>query len=221
MSQTPGPVMAAPETPAGNIRWPWIWISAAAAGLCLLPIVFPWQPRSSVSGTTIQSFMLYGLPAVVVLLCYRLDTRIIRQEKFQALFLGVMLCSVTNSLHFTIVDGTAHYFGTPSNVDWQKGLHSMVLRLSPGVIPHSYRFLPDGMVRLFEMITGQFESARDTYRNTFGILLFYALYRFGRQHLTHLGALMAMLLWAVCYPISSLHGRRCRAEQRRKRTHPT
>jgi hypothetical protein len=55
------------------------------------------------------------------------------------------------------------------------------------------------VVRLFEQVTGDFSLARDTYRNLFGVLLFYTLYRFARLFLLHGGALFSLALWtAVC-----------------------
>jgi hypothetical protein len=77
-----------------------------------------------------------------------------------------------------------------------------VIDLRPEVLPHSYRFLPNSLVRLFEQVTGDFFLARDSYRNLFGVLLFYALYRFGRLFLLHGGALFSLALWTVVFPVS-------------------
>jgi hypothetical protein len=47
-----------------------------------------------------------------------------------------------------------------------------------------------------------YEQARDLYRLIFGILLFYAIYKFARLYTNYLGALIAMLMIAVIYPVS-------------------
>ena len=77
-----------------------------------------------------------------------------------------------------------------------------MIGLRPEVLPHSYRFLPNSLVRLFEQVTGDFSTARHTYRNLFGVLLFYALYRFSRLFLLHAGALFSLALWAMVSPVS-------------------
>ena len=77
-----------------------------------------------------------------------------------------------------------------------------VIRLSPTVAPHSYRFLPNSLVRWLELAGLNYESARDVYRLLCGLLLFYAIYRYARLFTGYAGALLAMLLTALLYPIS-------------------
>jgi len=50
-----------------------------------------------------------------------------------------------------------------------------------------------------------YESARDLYRLIFGVLLFYAIYRYSRLYTNYAGASVAMLLIAVICPISFEH----------------
>src|SRR5208283_1697756 len=47
-----------------------------------------------------------------------------------------------------------------------------------------------------------FPQARDLYRLLFGMLLFYAIYRYARVFSGHLGAIIAVLLTAAVFPIS-------------------
>src|SRR5437762_5971258 len=81
-------------------------------------------------------------------------------------------------------------------------MQQSVLDLSPYKLPHSYRFLPNSLVRLFEQATGNFAIARDGYRNLFGVLLFYSFYRFARLYLRHGGSLFCLALLALVLPVS-------------------
>jgi hypothetical protein len=50
-----------------------------------------------------------------------------------------------------------------------------------------------------------FDVARDVYRYVFGVLLFYAVYRYARLYTNYLGGILAMLLAGVVYPVSFEH----------------
>ena len=76
------------------------------------------------------------------------------------------------------------------------------MNLSPEVLPHSYRFLPNSIVRWMQISGMSFETARDVYRLIAGLLLFYVLYRYARLFTDYTGAVIAMLLVAVIYPVS-------------------
>jgi hypothetical protein len=76
------------------------------------------------------------------------------------------------------------------------------MRFLPDVAPHAARFLPNAIVRWLELGGMDFEAARDLYRLIFVLLLFYAIYRYARLYTTHQGALAAMLLVAVVYPVT-------------------
>lgn len=180
----------------------WLVVSAVllATLLSLLPVLFgisaPNHPRSSV--------FLYGAlycPAIVaVLFCYFCDHRIERKHKLDALLLCILLALLTNYLHLWLVDNASYVTGP--NLALQTRLHESVVALAPAALPHSYRFLPNSMIRLFELITGDFATARDSYRNLFGVLLLYTLYRFARLFLRHGGALCCVVLWTAVSPVS-------------------
>src|SRR5204863_9205096 len=120
------------------------------------------------------------LPAILaVVVCYSLDRTFSKKEETQALFLCVAFAFLTNHLHIWLVD-LGHYFQGSDNLKWQLYVQKSVINLSPETIPHSYRFLTNSLVRLFEQVTGDFSVARDGYRNPFGVLLLYSLYRFAR-----------------------------------------
>jgi hypothetical protein len=172
---------------------------------CLLPILCGWQPASERSPAAIDYLLLYAIPFLAGVACYCLDRQSERRWLAEALILAAMLALVVNALHFTLVDedSGAGYFGRDySNVRWQEWMQEKVLQLSPSVLPHAYRFLPNSFVRLYEMVLGDYPTARDAYRNLFGLLLFYALYRYARLYVGHVGGLLTQLLFAVVYPIS-------------------
>ena len=85
---------------------------------------------------------------------------------------------------------------------WQLDLQRLVMQLSPAVAPHSYRFLPNSIVRWMELSRVSYESARDIYRLIVGLLLYYAIYRYARLFTSYGGAILALLLIGVAYPIS-------------------
>lgn len=181
-------------------NWAVVILVLLATALSLLPVFLrlpaPAHPRHAI----ILYGMLYGPVLLGVLLCYFLDHTLERKQKLDALLLCVVLALVTNYMHLWLVDNS-RYSAVPT-LTIQKNLHESVLALSPEVIPHSYRFLPNSLVRLFELATGDFVNARDAYRNLFGVLLLYALYHFARLFLRHGGALCCLALWSAVTPIS-------------------
>lgn len=77
-----------------------------------------------------------------------------------------------------------------------------VIALSPGLAPHSYRFLPNGIVLWMQLCRINFAAARDIYRLIFGLLLFYAIYRYARLYTDYLGGILTLFLVAAVFPIS-------------------
>jgi hypothetical protein len=168
-----------------------------ATAIALLPVLLHLPPPVG-QGAGIAFVYLPALLAAVA--CYQFDRTFSRREKAEALFICVAFAFLSNYLHIWLVDLAP---GLPiSTLDWQIDLHKSVLDLRPEVLPHSYRFLPNSLVRLFEQVTGDFSSARDSYRNLFGVLLFYALYRFARLFLLHGGALFVLAFWSVVSSVS-------------------
>jgi hypothetical protein len=97
---------------------------------------------------------------------------------------------------------SSQYFDDISNHQWQIEIHKNVLTLSPKVLPHSYRFLPNSLVRVFEFFTADFSYARALYRYTFMFLLLFSIYYYARLFYNHQTALLSVLFYAMIYPIS-------------------
>lgn len=196
----------APVEPKGHFAGPsapnWVVVALVlfATALSLLPVLLglpaPTQPRNPI----ILYGALYGPAIFAVFLCHFLDRKIERKQKLDALILCVVLALVTNYLHLWLVDNAS--YSVTSNLVLQKNLHESVMALAPEALPHSYRFLPNSLIRLLELVTGEFASARDGYRNVFGVLLLYALYRLARLFLRHGGALCCLALWTAVVPVS-------------------
>ncbi len=77
-----------------------------------------------------------------------------------------------------------------------------MVHLDPSVLPHSYRFLPNAIVFWLQIFRVDFAVASEIFRSLTGLVVFYALYRFGRLYTTYLGTLIAMMLVGLVYPVS-------------------
>ena len=111
---------------------------------------------------------------------------------------------VTNRIHSVTVDYGPNAFPNMRNTEWQNMLQDDIILRHLGVwsYPHAARFLPNSVVRWLQMGGWSFPQARDLYRLIFGMLVLYAVYRFARLFTGLLGAIIAMLLVSVIYPIS-------------------
>ena len=118
------------------------------------------------------------------------------------IFLIFLLTSVVENFHSHFVDHGPSYFGFISNVQWQIDTHNSVIQMNPAAVPHSYRFLPNAFVRWLQIWHLQFEPSRDLYRMLFGFLLFYAIYRYARLFTSFPGAVLALVLPAIIFPIT-------------------
>ena len=147
---------------------------------------------------------IYAAVAGMGFLIYRVESRSVRKSQaFGLIFLIFLLTSVVNQLHSHMVDrGPSYDLGPMSNVEWQIRIHENVIELNPGSVPHSYRFLPNAFVRWLQIWHLEFEPSRDLYRLIFGFLLFYAIYRYARLYTGFAGAVLAVVLSAVIYPVS-------------------
>jgi hypothetical protein len=117
------------------------------------------------------------------------------------------LAALLEYVHHSVVD-YGHYFSPDDyadNLHWQIWLHGKVLALSPDVLPHSYRFLPNGIVALLEGLTGDFLLAKTAYRFVFGFGLLCAIYLLARQYVSRPGAMLAVVLYAAVYPVGILY----------------
>jgi len=141
-----------------------------------------------------------------VLICwsfYRAESQHLPRSRAAALVLLVFLVSsFVNHIHRFSVDQASNYAPPLSNEMLQEHLQTQVIELSPGMIPHSYRFLPNGLVYWLQIAGVRFDSARDIYRLLVGLVLFYAIYRYARLYVGLIGAVICLLLVAVVCPIT-------------------
>ena len=113
-----------------------------------------------------------------------------------------MLTLVVNRIHHVDVDRSSNYFGDLSNTQWQIMVQNQVILLSASALPHSYRFLPNAIVRWMEFGGAGYATGRDAYRLIFAVPLFWAIYRYARLYTGYKGAIIALLLVGIIYPIS-------------------
>ena len=179
-------------------NWRIVFLVCLGVAVSLLPLLFQ---LSAPSNPRMGAIFAYLLAVIAAVLCYALDRTPTKKEKADALFLCVGLVLTTTYLHVWLVDLNS-YFQGHANLEWQIYMQNSVLGLSRETLPHSYRFLPNSLVRLFEQFSGDFASARDGYRNLFGVLFFYSFYRFARLFLRHGGSLLCLALLAVIFPVS-------------------
>jgi hypothetical protein len=182
------------------------WILAlvwAATLFCIWPILrhrtilAHWEWR-----TRLATILSYVLAAFLGYLFYRTESRR-GLDRSRAVIVVVLIClltSVVNQIHHSFVDeGTV--LGYENNLAWQEGLQIAVVQFKPAAIPHSYRFLPNGIVLWMQICRIDYHAARDIYRLVCNLFLFYALYRFARLYTDYLGGILTMLFVAVVYPI--------------------
>jgi len=179
-----------------------IWIFALVA---CLPFLFRWPAPPSATGSAalfrIGAGYLFTL--VVGYLIYRSEARRLgRRQALALMFLIFLLTKVINKVHQYTVDYGPNAFGSITNTAWQNMLEDDLIQGRYFDIAHAARFLPNSVVRWIQIGGWSFPQARDLYRLLFGMLLFYAIYRFARVFTGHLGGIVAVLLTAAVYPIS-------------------
>jgi hypothetical protein len=170
----------------------------------VLPIFLRWQAPAPSSFRThlaidFSYFAALSIGAGIV------KAEFPRMGKRRAISLVVLiflLNSVTNQVHNFNVDRASNYAPPLSNEFLQEHLQDEVVRLSPAVVPHSYRFLPNALVYCLQLCGVRFDAARDIYRLLTGLLLFYCLYRFARLYTDVTGAILSLMFACAIYPIS-------------------
>ncbi|MBW7957514.1 MAG: hypothetical protein H3C68_06425 [Deltaproteobacteria bacterium] len=172
----------------------------ALAGL--LPVLFYSFFAQPIDSRFHEAFKtaLLAVPAFAVLACYRSDN--FSRNKRAVFFLLILLTLMLVDIHYMDIDTTSSYFGNTTNHSWQVRGHEKILLLAPDFIPHSYRFLPNSMIRLIEFLTGDFSYARSLYRHTFMFLLLYSIYYYARMYCSQPAALVSVLFYAAIYPVS-------------------
>ena len=178
-----------------------IWIGFVFA---LLPVFFQWDPLRGPAGhrARLQLDGAYLLGLILAGFLYKIEARRgSRQQAFAIVLLIVLATAWTNSVHRYYVDRGA-VAADQSNLAWQLDTHRQALLLSPSVAPHSYRILPNAIVRWMELAGMDYESARDVYRLFTNLLLFYAVFRYARLFTNYGSAAFSLLLIASIYPVS-------------------
>lgn len=172
--------------------------------ICLIPIFLPNQFSKSTNADYRKMFkiMLLFIPILTTFICYSIKIGVSFNQKIGLFILLIGLTFLLNDVHYTYVDITDSVFKTISNHQWQVEVHEKVLKLSPEVIPHSYRFLPNSITRFFEVLTGDFSYARGLYRYIFMFLLLFSIYFYSRLYCNHEKSLLAVLLYSMVYPIT-------------------
>lgn len=179
-----------------------VWILTAIA---VLPAIYHWPARRPYTGFDLYARLAAGylVAAAIGVAIFRTERkRLAQPQAMMLVFVVFLLSAITNNLHWFMIDQGRNVFSTVTNTGWQSQMNDYAIQLLPGLAPHSYRFLPNAIVRWMQMGHIDFESARDLYRMLSGLLVFYGLYRFARLYCSYSGAILAMLFTAVIYPVS-------------------
>ena len=171
---------------------------------CLAPVIFTsfFEPAVGAAYHGFFKIVLIAIPLGIVMLCYSIKIDCSPMQKVAVFLLLIALTLLLVNTHRIYIDTTGSYFGSKSNTEWQLNLHESVVSLSPKTLPHSYRFLPNSMVRFAEFLTGDFEYARSLYRHAMMFPLLFCIYYYARIRHNHEKALLTVLLYSAVYPIS-------------------
>ena len=206
-----GLLRTSPDTPqegsTGLIRTPGqrrlvLIVTWGLTALAILPAIFHWVAPPPFTGS--DRYVLTGLGYLAAFgICYGIyraeSRRLSRPQTIVLVFLVFLLTSIVNNVHSYYVDQVTRYFAEPNRVG-QSTLQDSVIQLVP-LPPHSYRFLPNAIVRWMQLAHMDFDSARDLYRLLTGLLLFYAIYKYARLYCNYTGAIIALLFTAMIYPV--------------------
>lgn len=179
-----------------------IWITAVTASL---PFLFRWHAPPPATGTAalFRTGAGYVFTLAICYLMYRAESRhLTRRHALALVFLILVLTKITNRVHEYTVDYGPNAFAGVQNTVWQNMLEDRVIQRVRFDAPHAARFLPNSVVRWLQLAGWGFPQARDLYRLVFGMLLFYAVYRYARVFSGHAGAIIAVLLTAAIFPVS-------------------
>lgn len=127
-------------------------------------------------------------------------------EKRVVFFACLVAASVCEVVHYWVID-RGHYFPASQfkdNTAWQLYMNEGILALRPEYLPHSYRFLPDCLVRILAALVDDFAYARILYRMTCNGLLFVTIFRFARLHVRTPAACGVVVGLVALYPVTVL-----------------
>jgi hypothetical protein len=170
----------------------------------LTPLIF----RSFFSGEisseyhTFYRVLLAGVPLAAVAFCHRIKIDCLPQQKLALFILLATLSPFLVYIHYIYIDTTSSYFTVRSNLFWQLATQRDVVNLNLGAIPHTYRFLPNSIVRLAQFFTGSFVYGRTLYWLTMMFLLLFSIYYYARLYCSHEKALLTVLFYAGVFPIT-------------------
>lgn len=176
-------------------------------GIAVLPVIGPESIRAffrsdTFVATRVGLIAALTIPAVVfIAMAVYLRRRSIDAPPAVILFLLLLAVWMTD-LHYSNVDLQQYTDEFRDNVALQQDLHDRVVALSPDSVPHCYRFLPNAIVVWLQCLTGGYLAAALIFRLTVNLLLVAAIWCFARIFTGTPGSIVAILLWAVAYPIS-------------------
>lgn len=179
-------------------------ILAVSLGPIFLPSFFPIPSRLAEKTQKVLSAFAGVIPLLACMFCYTLHRQLPRHQRLGLVCFFMVAAGYIEYIHFTFVD-QAHYFPVnlvPDNLQWQVLVQRHVVALSSDVIPHSYRFLPNGLVAFLEWMTGSFVYARIVYRLTFSCLIINFIYYYARYYVSHYAAMLAVLFYLLVFPVS-------------------
>lgn len=191
-----------------NIRKPIIiGVSWVAALVAIIPALCKWSaPASHVRGTA-NSILLAASAIAVCVVLYYFESPLLSRPQILVLLVVVLGATcIVNRIQNRTVDYAPPLFGKyGSNLSWQETTNDLVIQRSLSAVPHSYRFLPNSIVRWMQICGLSFEQARDLYRLIVNLLLFYTLYKYATLYTDFKGSILAMLLVVAVYPVTFLY----------------
>jgi hypothetical protein len=179
-------------------------VAVVLTAVCLAPVIFTsfFEPAVDADYHGFFKIVLLAAPVIIVMLCYGVKIHCPPKQKLAVFLLLIALTLLLVNVHRIYIDTTSSYFGDRTNTAWQVELHRSVVSLSPKTLPHSYRFLPNSMVRFAEFLTGDFAYARSLYRHAMMFPLLFFIYYYARIRHSHEKALLTVLMYSAVYPIS-------------------
>jgi hypothetical protein len=191
----------APSPPITKYLAPVGLTLVAAAGL--IPLYFEARPVAWIPPYATDFDRNFAKAVAVLLLVLPLAVRVFFDREREPLAISLtsgflVLAGLMTALHGYHVDRL--------NGDWQHTLYMDILNQTPddnGLrIPHQFRPLPYGFVRMLEWITADWWFSCVVYRWCFTFWFLWGAHRFARHFLKPMPALLTILPLAALYPIS-------------------
>lgn len=187
----------------------WYGLGALFLAVFLAPVYWPKAfaaPLITAPGTQMAATVALLALCPIAAWCAAYGEPLGRKGRLAVVFVALSATAVCEVVHYWVVD-RGHYFSPAQfadNTAWQQFMHPLIVSLDHGALPHSYRFLPDSIVKLFTSLCGDFAVSRIAYRLLFNGLLFVAIYRCARTYVSPLLAGAAVVVTVAIYPITIL-----------------